>query len=484
MMHVTSSSSSETTLVPEVNDNRSVSGEEGVRRNRSGSADDLVPVQRLSIHEREALILTNLLEQAEAGDAEAQFELADKYYSCPEEERDYKLAQKWFRAAATQNHSRAHLKLGELHFERANYVKAMKHFKGASQFGEVTSRLKIAEMYESGLGVKRSYIQAILWLLKASARNPACYDPVIDQQKTEALHRIEGAIKAQLLQGDDSEKNLLRHARKGSLEAQYLLVWHYRIVLKPKKDLRWLEKIADKTQDPSIYMDLAEIYFKGDCVKQDQKKGMLYLKKAVDLEHVDAYVMFAQILRSKGVLTEAHRYYLLAAERGDREAQSEIGFIYANGVGIPRDLEKALIWIRKSAQQGYAPAQHNLGELYEGDRGIPADLVEARKWYLSAAEQNFAPSMACLAVCFYQGKGGSVDQAEALKYYKLVCEYGLERNSQIEIENVASAHYMVGRMLFAGQGAPMNEAEGLKYIKKSRQLGYQSAHDFLVEKGL
>lgn len=483
-MHVTSSSSSETTLAPEVNDNRSVSGEEGVRRNRSGSTDDLVAVQRLSIHEREALILTNLLEKAEAGDAEAQFELADKYYSCPEKERDYKLAQKWFRAAAAQNHKIAHLRLGELHFERANYVKAMKHFQSASYFGEVTSRLKIAEMYESGLGVKKSYIQAILWLLKASARNPACYDPVIGNQKTEALHRIESAIKAELLKGDDSEKNLLRHAKKGSLEAQYFLVWHYRIVLKPKKDLKWLEKIADKTQDPSLYMDLAEIYLKGDCVKQDQKKGMLYLKKAVDLEHVDAYVMLAQIYKAQGQGVVTHTYYLKAAERGDREAQSEIGFMYANGVVVPKDLEESLIWFRKSAQQGYAPAQHNLGDIYEGDRGYAADLVEARKWYLKAAGQNFVPSMACLAVCFYQGKGGPVDQAESLKYYKLVCEYGLERNSQIEIENVASAHYMVGRMLFAGQGAPVNEAEGLKYIKKSRQLGYQSAHDFLVERGL
>ena len=34
-------------------------------------------------------------------------------------------------------------------------------------------------------------------LLKASARNPACYDPVIGNQKTEALHRIESAIKAE-----------------------------------------------------------------------------------------------------------------------------------------------------------------------------------------------------------------------------------------------------------------------------------------------
>lgn len=482
MMKVTSSSSSEKAQERDVRDNLSVSQEDGVTRHRSGSAEQLVAVQRLSIHERDALLLTNLLEKAEAGDGEAQFELADKYYSCPESERNDKLAMKWFRAAAAQEHKEAHLKLGEIYFERENYAKALKHFEKASALGEITSRFKIAEMYENALGVEQSYMSALAWVTKATPRNIVDYDQAIGKQKNKALKRIKGKIEAELLGGDTSEKNLLHHAKKNMVEAQYLLAWHYRRELKQKKALHWFEKLADKTKNAEIYYDIAETYIKGDSVKTDQKKGRAFLLKAANLGHVGAHIILGKAARDVGMLTEAQEHYLEAAKRGDREAQNEVGFMYANGESSPQNLDEALKWIRKSAAQGFVSAQHNLGEHYDRGLGVPQDFEEARKWYVRAAEQNFAPSLACLAVLYYQGKGGPVDQEKALDCYKRVCELGLDCG--LDIGAVASAYYMVGRMLLEGQGSPVDEVEGIKYLKKSRQYGYQGAHDFLREKGL
>ena len=41
------------------------------------------------------------------------------------------------------------------------------------------------------------------------------------------------------------------------------------------------------------------------------------------------------------------------AEQGDAKAQSNLGLMYANGEGVPQDLEEAHRWMSQAAAQGY-----------------------------------------------------------------------------------------------------------------------------------
>jgi TPR repeat protein len=52
------------------------------------------------------------------------------------------------------------------------------------------------------------------------------------------------------------------------------------------------------------------------------------------------------------------------AEAGDIEIMCNVGTIYQLGLGVPRNLEKAVYWLEKAALQGNALAAHNLGTLY------------------------------------------------------------------------------------------------------------------------
>ena len=49
------------------------------------------------------------------------------------------------------------------------------------------------------------------------------------------------------------------------------------------------------------------------------------------------------------------------AERGDAEAQSRLGVMYAAGRGVPQDYDAAVKWYRLAAEQGNAKPPHNLG---------------------------------------------------------------------------------------------------------------------------
>jgi TPR repeat protein len=68
------------------------------------------------------------------------------------------------------------------------------------------------------------------------------------------------------------------------------------------------------------------------------------------------------------------------ADQGNAKAQITIGWIYANGGGVPGAPEndaEAAKWWRLAADQGYAPAQNNLGFSYQSGRGVPRDYAEA-----------------------------------------------------------------------------------------------------------
>ena len=52
------------------------------------------------------------------------------------------------------------------------------------------------------------------------------------------------------------------------------------------------------------------------------------------------------------------------ADAGEASAQFELGWMYANGQGVPQDDAEAITWYRRAAEQGNAVAQFNLGWMY------------------------------------------------------------------------------------------------------------------------
>ena len=85
------------------------------------------------------------------------------------------------------------------------------------------------------------------------------------------------------------------------------------------------------------------------------------------------------------VRAEATRH---AAERGDVDAQYNLGVMYAAGEGVPQDDVEAVRWYRLAAEQGDVDAHLALGLVYAAGEGVPQDDVEAVRWYRLAAEQG------------------------------------------------------------------------------------------------
>lgn len=83
-----------------------------------------------------------------------------------------------------------------------------------------------------------------------------------------------------------------------------------------------------------------------------------------------------------GQFNAAYNALWPAARSGNADAEELIGVMYAMGLGVERDDQRAFEWYLRSSMKGHPGAQSGVGWYYEVGRGMPApDLVRAYMWY-------------------------------------------------------------------------------------------------------
>ena len=80
--------------------------------------------------------------------------------------------------------------------------------------------------------------------------------------------------------------------------------------------------------------------------------------------------------------------HLVLAEQGYPLAECQIGYFYYDGLGVEKDLAKAVWWTRRAADHGDRDGQCNLAWFYEDGIGVERDMEQAAFWYRQAALQD------------------------------------------------------------------------------------------------
>ncbi len=80
--------------------------------------------------------------------------------------------------------------------------------------------------------------------------------------------------------------------------------------------------------------------------------------------------------------------HLALAEQGYPLAECQIGYFYYDGLGVEKDLEKAVYFTRRAADHGDRDGQFNLAWFHEDGIGVERDMEQAIFWYRKAALQD------------------------------------------------------------------------------------------------
>ena len=119
--------------------------------------------------------ISNLVSDAEQGNADVQYNLGLMYRVGAGIPQNYKEAVKWFRKAAEQGNADAQYNLGLMYRVGAgipqNYKEAVKWFRKAAEQGYAKAQHNLGMMYSEGEGVTHDYVIAYAWVNLAATKN-------------------------------------------------------------------------------------------------------------------------------------------------------------------------------------------------------------------------------------------------------------------------------------------------------------------------
>ncbi len=128
---------------------------------------------------------------------------------------------------------------------------------------------------------------------------------------------------------------------------------------------------------------------------------------------------------SKGDYGVALEKFKTLADKGNPEAQYNLGVMYRQGKGVPADDQKAIeLWTKAADQGNNAAAQFSLGLLYRQGKGVPADDKQAASYWSKAAEQGHNTAQMYLGIMYAQGAGIAQDKVQAYKWFSIAAENG------------------------------------------------------------
>lgn len=278
-----------------------------------------------------------LEKKAAAGEAKAQYELAEALYWGKGAKQDLEQSVDWARLAAKQGLAKAQYRLAiqlllghgvesNLENDKLGYEHLAKCFadlKKEADGGDADAQFKLAQLHISGL-----------------VEGPK--DRPYETNRKAARDYYEKAAK----QGHD--------------RAQYSLALVYKIGLTEKPDfdktIEWLQKAA--------------------------KNGSVFAARELWLAHI----------QSKGKLLkleEAEPHLIMAAKAGLASGQHLYGKALVSGqLGGKADFEAGLAWIKKAALQGYGLAQVDFASSWLDKRREKPNREQAYYWMLVASESE------------------------------------------------------------------------------------------------
>lgn len=150
-----------------------------------------------------------------------------------------------------------------------------------------------------------------------------------------------------------------------------------------------------------------------------------------------------------------------AAQRGDAQAMLYLAWMFLDGLGVPKDAQRAFQWAVKSAEAGNARAMNQVGRQYALGQGVEAEPVKAYTYFRLGAEAGEMRAMHNLANGYANGAGGlPVDLTLAFTWYKRAADLGLA----LSLGPVSDAYRQ-------GRGVEKNDRLALTYLERGVAAG-------------
>lgn len=181
-----------------------------------------------------------------------------------------------------------------------------------------------------------------------------------------------------------------------------------------------------------------------------------------------------------GRYEEAIAIWLPLANNGDAAAQFNMGVMYANGLGVDRDMGVAMDWWENAARQLHVRSAHNLalamlaGEPHDGAReDQETDYTAVLRYLKIGSDAGYPNSEYTLGKLYAEGVGVEQDKRRAAELFLSAA-----------IKGFAKAQYNLGKIYRDGTGMTANAGLSLFWFAEAAERGHPRAQDRIAQRRL
>lgn len=379
---------------------------------------------------RTEMEVRELIQRAEAGEAEAQYELSICYGRGNGVRQDYTEAFKWAMVSAKQGYAPAEGTVGSCYRAgkgvEQNIEEAIKWIQRAADKGDMTACWNRGLFYLTGeYGAEQNLEKAAIYIRQAA-----------DAGHVQAC-RIIGIM---YLRGDGVPRDvelghqwLEKAAAQSDVESEVWLARMAGEVGKLEEAISWLKRAAEHGHAGAA-VSLGKLYLTGESVPQDLAQARLWYERGVKIGNAlaqnDLGHMLLMGMGGEPDKERAKELFEAAIAQEYMWAATNLGLMYFEGNGVPQDKQKGLGLMMRAANAGDSLAQYNMGIV----ACKTGDYAQGCEWFHKAAEQGEPSAMLGLGELYLKGLGGVRDLQKARKYLEAAAASGEEIPEDIQKE--------------------------------------------------
>lgn len=168
---------------------------------------------------------------------------------------------------------------------------------------------------------------------------------------------------------------------------------------------------------------------------------------------------------------QAFSEFSYLADEGDATAYYYLGKMYAQGLGVEKDEQRAVEYYQKAEKAYNIDAAYELAEMLLAEAKDKNDerFQTGLKYLKRAAYAGQANALNQLGEMYEQGNNVTKDYKSAFGFYLMGA-----------LKGDAKSQFNVARLYFAGKGAPQDYENGLKWMSRAARQGYVLAQKELA----
>jgi|GEM_PF-6192616 len=155
------------------------------------------------------------------------------------------------------------------------------------------------------------------------------------------------------------------------------------------------------------------------------------------------------------------------------KAKSALAELYLEGIGVPKDEEKALALALEASKNNDPAALYLLYTIYRKGMSVPKDMEKANSYLIQSCDQGYERAMLAMARACNSGDGFRIDHPKALSILRNLADKG---NAEALLD--------LGQMYENGTGVEKSIDRAIEFYRRAAANGSDSAGEVLKAKGI